>query len=222
MSSPIISQQNNRAGLCPHGLPPSACPICSSSGMSVGRNKMQDSPLSKSSSREWTWLKCYAVGLAMKAQENRELNNKSIFEKQVEFAKQLSRNIQNLSEKIKLSVQNLEKMLPNSFRPLINFVSNVIISPILKLITQIPFIIEKFAYLTKNLTEIINQVFDKFVSIFGEIKNFIERKFSENFKKKIKKFFLFFTSDVEDKNYKNDDNLYVFESRELKKYIKKL
>ena len=33
MSTPIISQTTNKAGLCPHGLPPAACPICSGGGM---------------------------------------------------------------------------------------------------------------------------------------------------------------------------------------------
>ncbi len=70
MSSPIAAQSNNRAGLCPHGLPPAACPICSGGG-GMGGAKMKNSPpVSKPAhSGEWSFMKCYAAGLAMRAQD---------------------------------------------------------------------------------------------------------------------------------------------------------
>ena len=81
MSSPIATQGNNRAGMCPHGLPPAACPICSGGGM--GGTKMRDTAATKPMrSTEWSFMKCYAAGLAIKAREARAemlkmfLNNK--------------------------------------------------------------------------------------------------------------------------------------------------
>ena len=65
-----ISVQSTRAGLCPHGLPPSACPICNGGGGGGGR--VRETVASKPTiSTEWSFMKCYAVGLALKVQDAR-------------------------------------------------------------------------------------------------------------------------------------------------------
>lgn len=215
MSTPIISQPNNRLGLCPHELPPNACPICSaSSGMSANRVKTFDSP--KKSSTEWSWLKCYAAGLAIKAQQNRQENIKSSFDRQIEFAKKLSESIQNLSDRIKTSFLNFQNSLPKNIQPIFNFISNIIINPLLNMIAQLPKLLEKSAFLTNNIFQFIQQASEKLTSILGDIKNFFDKKIFEDLKKRLKKFF-FLNIDIEDENYKNDDNLQVFKSREMKK-----
>lgn len=222
MSSPISSTSANRVGLCPHGLPPAACPICNGAG-GAGGVKAKDMPVTKPiKSGEWSYMKCLAVGIQMRAQENRVENAKQAFEREIEFAKQLGKNIDNLAEKIKTAVQNFQNTLPNSLKLPMEIVSNCIINPVLNLISQIPKIIEKFANFQRNAAEFIWQAAEKLVSVLGEIKNFINRKITEKIKKKIKGIFDFLISETEDENYKNDDTLAVFKSREIKKYLLKI
>lgn len=219
MPSPISSQSNTRAGLCPHGLPPAACPICSSGGMgSAGKMKNSPVPKQKSNSGEWSYMKCYAAGLAMKAQQNRVEFNKSAFERQIEFAKQLNKSIENLARKIQNALQNIKDITPKFISNPIQFIANSFIN----LISQIPKIIEKFAQLQQDIRAFINQAAEKLVSVLGEIKNFIDKKITENIKKKLKKFLIFFKIGVEEENYKNDETLSIFKSNELRKYIVKI
>ncbi len=221
MSSPIATQGNNRAGMCPHGLPPAACPICSGGGM--GGAKMRDSAATKPMrSTQWSFMKCYAAGLAIKAREARAENAKNVFEQQIEFAKQLGQNIRNLAERIQKVIQNIQNSVPAFMQNVISVINNVIITPILNLIAQIPKIIEKFAQFQQRVGEFIQQAAEKLSAILGDIKNFIERKIIENVKKKAKKFLLFFMSNIEDENYKNDETLAIFKAREMKKFIVKI
>jgi cysteinyl-tRNA synthetase len=222
MSNSYVSNVNNKTGLCPHGLPPAACPICSGGSMSGGRIK-DNSPATKPiNTGEWSFMKCYAAGLALKAQEVRIENAKNVFEMQIEFSKQLAKNIQNITDKIQNTLQNLKDISPNFLKSTIQIISNVIINPILNLISQIPKIIEKFTEFQQKFAMIIQNAGEKLVAILGDIKNFINKKILEDLKKKAKNIFSFFVSNTEDENYKNDDTLAVFKSRELKKYIVKI
>ena len=223
MSKPISNsvQSTIRAGSCPHGLPPAACPICSG-GMS-GNGKIKDSTMSKPiKMNQWSWLKCYAVGMAMKSQETRIQNKKDAFEKQIEFAKNLKQSILNLSEKIKNALNNIQKNNSPFIANIIVNISRIIIFPVLSFIAKIPQLIEKAVQIQKNINIFINSISEKIVAILGDIKNFINKKLLEKMKIKAKKFFLFFMSDIEDENYKNDDTLAVFKSRELIKYTVKI
>lgn len=223
MSSPISTQTSNRAGLCPHGLPPAACPICSGGMASGGGGRMKDAPATKPmNSGEWSWIKCYAAGLAIKAQEARIENSKTAFEKQIEFAKELNKSIQNLSDRIKMSVINFQNSLPNSLSNFVAAVSKVIIMPVLNIIAQIPKIIEKLAQFQQNLGYMLLQAGEKLTALLGDIKNFLNKKLFEDTKKLAKKIFMFFVSNTEDENYQNDDTLAVFKSRELRKFIVKI
>ena len=108
MPQPITSQSSSRAGLCPHGLPPSACPICS--GGAMGGAKMKDNAISKPKvhSNEWSYMKCVAEGLNIKARKTRAENAKTAFERQIEFAKQLNKTIENLSQKFQNIIQSIK------------------------------------------------------------------------------------------------------------------
>lgn len=223
MSSPISTQSQNRAGLCPHGLPPAACPICSGGMAAGGNNRMKDAPVTKPmNSGQWSWIKCYAAGLAMRAQEARIENAKTVFEKQIEFAKELNKSIQNLSNRIKMSVINFQNSLPNSLANIVAAASKVIIIPILNIIAQIPKIIEKLAQFQQNLGYMLLQAGEKLTALLGDLKNFLNKKLFEDTKKLAKKIFMFFVSNTEDENYQNDDTLAVFKSRELRKFIVKI
>ncbi len=219
MPSSISSISNTRAGLCPHGLPPSACPICSGGGGMGGARAKETVVTKPTNSGEWSYMKCYAAGLAMRAQEARVENAKTAFERQIEFAQKLSQNIQNIADKIKAAVENIKNTMPNLIANTVQFLTKVFVMPVLSLIAQIPKIIEKFANFQQNLANMLQQAGEKLTAFLGDIKNFIEKKLFENTKKTIKKFFSFFVKNTEDENYKDDEALAVFKSREIKKFV---
>ena len=92
----------------------------------------------------------------------------------------------------------------------------------LNLIAQIPKIMEKITTLQKDAREFVQQVAEKLVTVLGEIKNFMDRKVADKIKKKVKSIFSFFISEFWGENFKGDDALEVFKSRELKKYLLKI
>ena len=223
MSNPISSsssQSTQKAGMCPHGLPHSACPICSG-GMSGG-GKMRDKAVTKPLNNEWSYMKCYAVGMAMKSAKARVEANKTAFERQIEFAQQLKREIQNISDKIKNAIQNFQKTQSPAIANLIQNISNVIIFPVLNLISQIPKLIEKLAQFQQNVANFIQQATEKFAAILADLKKFIDNTLKEKFKKVAKKFMLLFIANTEDENYSDDDTLAIFKAREIQKFFAKL
>ena len=88
MSAHISAVSSSRAGLCPHGLPPSACPICSGKGgMSGGAAKAKETPqmTKPSSSGQWSYMKCVAVGMQMASAKAAEQN--AAYQSLLEFEK---------------------------------------------------------------------------------------------------------------------------------------
>ena len=83
----------------------------------------------------------------------------------------------------------------------------------------LPKIIEKLAQFQQNMNNFLQQAGEKLVSILGDIKNFINAKLIKNLKKITKKFLLLFFTEFEDENYKDDETLSIFKSREIKKYL---
>ena len=217
MSSPFV-QTNNKAGLCPHGLPPSACPICGGATAGGGKTQTTTRPINT----EWSYMKCYAAGLAMRAQENRIATAKEVFENQLKYAQNLRTAINNMADRIRETLQNIQNSLPSFLQKPMAIITNFVINPILNLISQIPKVIEKFVQLEQNIHKFIQNTGEKLVAIFGDLKNFIQRNITEKIKEKAKKFLLFFIANTEDENYKNDETLNIFKSRELKKYLIKI
>ena len=220
MPAPITSSMTNRTGLCPHGLPPSACPICNGGGM--GGARMQETVSTKPmKSNEWSWIKCYTVGMQMQAQETRIENAKQAFERQIENAQQMAKVIDGIAEKIRNMSLQIQNTMPKLISVPAQVLLNVIVTPILNLIAQIPKIMEKLAYIERDIRNMIQQVGEKLVAVIGEFKNFVEKKV-DKLKKDIKKIFSFLVSNLEEENYTSDDALAVFKARELRKYILKI
>ncbi len=220
LTSPI-SQQTNKAGLCPHGLPPAACPICSGAMGGGGGAKIKNSQPIKASN-EWSFMKCYAVGLAMKAQEQRVENAQERFQKELEYLTRLGKNIDKFAEKIQNSLLILQNNAPQFLQKPIAFINNILITPFLNFMSNIPNLLTKFANLRQNINQIIQHATEKLIAIFGEFKKFIQKEVIEKVKKKLKKFVLLFFPEMEDENYNNEENLQIFKSREIKKYIIKI
>ena len=62
MTYNITSNNSAKAGLCPHGLPASACPICSGGGGGIKRTDRN----TRRHAGEMTWNECYAIWQRMK------------------------------------------------------------------------------------------------------------------------------------------------------------
>lgn len=217
-----VSQSSNKAGLCPHGLPPAMCPACSQK-MGGGGGRAQDTKMTKPMrSGEWSYLKCYSAWMHMQTEKTLAENAQQRFDRQIETAKQLQQTISNLADKIKANIQNIQNSLPTALKVPVQILSNLIINPILNLISQIPKVMMKMAEFQKNINLLIQNAGEKLVALLGDIKNFVDKKVTENLKKLAKKFFMFFITEENGENYKNDDELAVFKARELKKYLVKI
>ncbi len=222
MSVSVTSPNTQRAGLCPHGLPPAACPICSGNGGMGGTGRIKNTPPPKSTvSNEWSWMKCYTAGLMMKSQQDRIESAKLDFKREIESYKLLQKMVDALADKIKSNLENIQNSLPKPISIPLQIITNFIVKPILNLISQLPKIMENIANFGQNLRNLIQQAGEKLTAVIGEMKNFVKSKI-EDIKKRAKKIFLFFLSEIEDKDYKNDESLEVFKSRELKKYLLKI
>lgn len=75
MTAGISSVTAVRSGLCPHGLPPGACPICS--GMGGASNKVQTADFSAKAG-EMSWNECAAIGAFLKSLKNARLAREEI------------------------------------------------------------------------------------------------------------------------------------------------
>ena len=126
-----------------------------------------------------------------------------------------------MADKIHNAIKNLQAESSVFIQKALNVLTNFVINPVLNLLAQIPKIIEKFAQFQQRVAEFIQQAGEKLSVFLADIKGFFDRNI-DNIKKKAKKFFLFFMSNIEDENYKNDENLAIFKSREIKKFIVKI
>ena len=214
MTTPISLQTTIKAGTCPHGLPQGACPICSkqqAAAMGSGTVMKHSKP-----SGEWSYQKCYIVGRQIQAAMQRREDAQTFLQKQTQFFQQLNKNIQNVYDKLNAFVQNIKSpIIQNTLQTVMNNILNPAFNSINKLINKISEFNQK-AY------NIIHQAAEQLANVLGEVKNFIQRKIVEDFKKKAKKFMLFCLSVIDDENYQNDETLAVFKSIELKKFVTKI
>ena len=83
MGTPLAVQTNKASGgLCPHGLPPGACPICSG-GMGTSSAKKADFSAKPG---EMSWNECAAIGAMLRAQKLRTQQNEQAYQNRL-FAK---------------------------------------------------------------------------------------------------------------------------------------
>ena len=219
MSSPISATSSNRAGLCPHGLPPAACPICSGGGMAGG---VRAKEVTRPANNEWSYAKCVAVGLQMQAQKAMAESPKQVLERQLEFAKQLGKEINSIIDKIQTNLQNFQNSLTVNLQGPMQTIVKFVINPVLNLVAQIPKIMEKLAHFQHNAKEFVQHVAEKLVAVLGEVKNFIEKKITDKLKKKVKSILSLFIPEFDGENYHNDEELAVFKARELRKNLLKI
>lgn len=207
----VTAVQNNSkvgGGLCPHGLPPSACPICSG-GMGGASQKRADHTAKPG---EMSWNECAAIGAMMRAQKLVKQRNIQANENRLMQIAKFESQMMNISQKLANLAAIVSKNAPSIVAKPVNFVINKIAMPLANLSKNLPVNIMKAM---DNLKQKFVDIQDKLNAMFGEMKNSVEKKISDtlaNFKKKFKMLFqVEETSKTEDEDKKIEEDKRAFE-----------
>lgn len=206
-------------GLCPHGLPVSACPICSGKGGGGGVG-FSSNKSTKINPNEWSYAKCYAYGQMLKRQRlEKEMNQLEYLAHQLQ-QKQFIKKIQIMIEKFNYLINDFTQSLKQT-------ANNIFIKIIPKAIIKSPQMIKNFItnslnFITNSLKifkSLIKEASNRLNAILGSIKNFWDNKvtsYVQNIKKKL--FSFFFTKEANEDNRNNQ----VIEDEKLRKRLEKV
>jgi len=185
MVAPITSIAVNR-GLCPHGLPFAACPICS--GKSGGASA------AGGSSKEMTWDECYAVGQRLKAEAQRTQDANRYNADTLALALQSNKTYQAIAARVAIIADFMQRnfvapisnFLSNVVnfvtRPIINFVNSILNSPMVMAMKQV----------AANIQKGFSNICDKLAAVIGEPMMAVAQFAAEVWNKLTPKKFLFF------------------------------
>ena len=163
MSTQVSNVNKINTGLCPHGLPPGACPICSNAAGSMRQSDKNRNV------GEMTYHECAMIGNMMKARALAQKNH----EKNLEHRVQNLQAFEKMSEKLSANMLEFAKQISsNIFLKPVAFVIQNVAVPVIKFIQNIPKFIQ-------NIRNLKIEIQDKLNAIFGEAKAFIEKKISE-------------------------------------------
>lgn len=201
MNVAVNAAQKPKVGTCPHGLPLGACPICS--GMGGGGGGGGSAKKANPHAGEMSWDQCYAIWQQMQKAQQLALQKKNDalqaqMQPPVNFTAKFAnaaQGISNLAQKLADFVQKTQSQtqtLPKIIsKPLV--LAAKIAIPLLNVLKEIPLLAQKtINFVSQKLADIS----DKLNAIFGELKNSIEKKVSDNLKnikKKFKSLFEIFT-----------------------------
>jgi len=174
MSINNIANNVQKTGLCPHGLPPGACPICSGGGGGVAKMDRN----TRRHPGELTWNECYALGQMMKAAQAR----KELAELQHQNAQLQNLQAQQRAEKFAQIFSSINNFISNIpiLKKSVNFIQSTVAKLSNVIHRQTQAVLHKF---TSGIKNIINDISDKLAAILGEeklakmknIEKFIER-----------------------------------------------
>lgn len=165
-----------RSGLCPHGLPPGACPICSGG---MGSSKVVTADFSAKPG-EMSWNECAAIGAFLKSIQNARLAREADYQNQIIAMAQFQNNMTKMAQNLQTFIQNMSQSALT--RPLAMVAQNILL-PVVKFMKDLPV---NFLQTTANLAQKLTDITDKLTAIYGELKAAMDKKFSD-FAKKVKK-----------------------------------
>ncbi len=209
--SPANVNSNIKSGLCPHGMSPGACPICS--GVGGGGSRIGERP---QKAGEWSYHHCAMVGAMMKARAQRIETHEKNLMAHAEALLKFQQNLDKMAQKMIDFANQISKSF--IFKPVAFTIKNIVV-PIINAVRNIPNIISNLNQIKQKLVDIQ----DKLNAVFGEAKAFLDKKVSE-FVSKIKLNFedifkIFKKNNTEDDDSKIDDDKKIFN---LKKVLRKL
>ena len=210
---------NVKAGLCPHGLPPGACPICSNMG-GGGSLRVGERP---QKSGEMSYHQCAMIGNMMRARELAEKRHAQSLEQHAENLKAFEANMIKIASNLAQFAQQISNNI--LLKPIAFSIQNIAL-PVVNLIKNIPNTIANFMEKLSIIKEKFVDIMDKLNAIFGEAKAFIEKKISELIsvvKSKFESLFkIFKKNNADDDDTKIDDDKRIFNLKTiLHKIIRK-
>lgn len=189
-----------KSGLCPHGFPPGACPICSGMG---GASKVQTADFSAKPG-EMSWNECAAIGAFLKSLQNARLAREADYQSQLVNIAMFEKNMAKTAQNLNLFIQTLSQ--------------HVVTKPVAVVLQKVVLpIIETVKNLPVNVMQTVVNISDKLAAIYGELKAAINKKISDfmnKVKKKLVSIFQIFTTD----NDADENELMI----ELEKKLEKL
>ena len=218
MATQVQNINNLKPGLCPHGLPPGACPICSNMG--GGSLRAGERPRKAG---EMSYHECVMAGLAMRARENANKNHIKNLEHRAEAILKFQNALNNATLKIMDFIQKISNNI--LLKPFAFTIQNVLV-PAINFIKNIPNIVSNFLDKLNLIKEKFVDIMDKLNAILGEARAFINKKISEiisSLKSKFKSLFkIFKKNNTDDDDTKIDDDKKIFNLKTiLHKIIRK-
>lgn len=213
-----------KVGLCPHGLPMGACPICS--GMGGGGGKKADFSAKPG---EMSYAQCLAIGNMLKAQKQRRLDAKNDFVQMQQHIATFYKNMNNMIQKFQMILANSFNKLPDSVKTSIKNVVNNVIVPTLNFLKSVFNSIKNIINHTfQQIKGMLKEACDRFVGIMGEIKNFIDKQIVEKFSELKDKLFKLFGYSNANSNQEHEqqkvskEEKLLNELNKIKDWVKKL
>ena len=197
----------NKTGLCPHGMSPGACPICSGMG-GGGSLRIGERPQKVG---EMSYHQCAMIGAMMKARAQRLEAHEKNLELQTQAVLEFQQNLEKMGQKMIAFANSIAN----------NFILKPVAYTILNIVVPITNVIKNVPNLVANILDKFSQIKQKFVdiqdklnAIFGEAKAFVEKKVSELIsvvKSKLDGLFKVFKKhETKDDDTKIDDDKKIF------------
>lgn len=224
MSTPVANLSRIKPGMCPHGMPAGACPVCN--GMGSASAPKKDNNVRKAG--EMTWSECFAMGLRMKADKLRQQEMLEVRRDMQVSLLQLQTKMADAQRKLEM-ISDMMKNYPIPIKKVAEFTIKNLALPIIKLATNaisgLQNILTKTVQFFTNLKEQIQGIQDKLAAIFGELFNAKEKSIAKRFKTAGKKIFSLFFQEKPDEELeileieRQEENLKLKNIlKEIKKY----
>jgi len=216
LQAPHIKSAAIKAGTCPHGLPPSACPVCSGA---AGGNSTSKRDIPRNAG-EMTYNQCLAIGAMLKAQKAMRQSAKAAQQSHEQALIEFSKNILNTRQRLMDFSNFLSVKFPKYIAVPTAFLLITPAAKFLKILINAPVVILNNI---QNFTGKFIDISDKLAAIYGEAAAAAEEKFAKSVRILKKKFQLIFfvtgTSETENEEKKIEEEKRTFE---LKTFIHKL
>ena len=212
MSNQVQGINNNiKAGTCPHGLAPGACPVCSMSGGGTLRQSDRNRKIG-----EMTYHECAMIGNMLRARALAQKNHELNLQHRALNISQFETTMAKLAENMKQFVQQMSQ---NILTKPIAFVIKNFALPVLNFVQNLPRFIANF-----NFKTFLPEISDKLAAVFGEAKAFLQKK-ADEIMKVVKSgldglFRIFKKNNTEDEDTKIDDDKRIFNLKTLLHKVK--
>lgn len=203
-----------RPGLCPHGLPPGACPICSGMG---GGGKVITADFSAKPG-EMSWNECAAIGAFLKSIQNARLAREADYQHQIIAMAQFQNNMSKMAANLQTFIQNMSQSALT--RPIAMIAQNMVL-PVINFMKDLPV---NFLQMTANIAQKLADITDKLTAIYGELKAAINKKISDFAKKVKKKLFSLFEIFAAENEGSDDERIEDYQKQldKLKTFLEKI